>query len=449
MRWFALMMLILALLWIVPVGAQQTIRLTAWTIGPEEASRTRATNLVEAAQRLNKALEEEKAPYRVSVETSFETTNWDTHRRRILLAFQSGKAPDIVQAAHIDVAPWSDAGYIIPLDPYLDKYPSFKDVIPTLWNAVKYKGKIWGVPQDTEARPFYFNKELLGKLGWSAADIAALPRMIREGKFTWQDVLKVGKEAVDRGVVARGYGYWHRPVRGPDFYHFYYNFGGRLQDPRTGQLIFTQAAALEMFRFFDEMAAQGVTRRDLIGTPWPIWHRTITDGRVLFWSAGTWSWAEWATQYVKDRGGYEYLWPRFGFALQPASAPGRKPITLSQPMAYMVWSGSRQKDLAVRLLSFVLTPELDTKHAVGSAHLAVLKSTTKYGPYVKDRFLRQVTYMLNYTTFQPVHPRFGQYDEIFFRALSAVEAGRVRPEEAVRIVADELRATLRDQVIIE
>jgi inositol-phosphate transport system substrate-binding protein len=53
--------------------AQQTVTLQAWTIGPEDASRTRATNLVEAAEELNRILEAQKAPYRVRVETSFDT----------------------------------------------------------------------------------------------------------------------------------------------------------------------------------------------------------------------------------------------------------------------------------------------------------------------------------------------------------------------------------------
>ncbi|WP_253665315.1 extracellular solute-binding protein [Thermus scotoductus] len=134
---------------------QQVVTLRAWTIGPEEASRTRATNLVQAAEELNQALAREGASYRVRVETSFETTSWDNYHRRLLLAFQSGQAPDIIQTTHVDTGVYAEGRYITPLEPYLNRYHTFEGVIPALWKAVTYKGQRWGVPQDTEARPFY------------------------------------------------------------------------------------------------------------------------------------------------------------------------------------------------------------------------------------------------------------------------------------------------------
>lgn len=441
--WFAL-----ALLCVQPAGAHETVVLRAWTIGPEDAAITRATNLEAAADKLNAELAQEGATYRVRVETTFESDSWQAHRRRILLGFESGKVADVIQSAHVDIAPWSDAGYLLALDPYLEQHPQFEDVLPNLWRSVTYRGSVWGVPQDTEARPLYFNKMLLGKLGWSEAEIAALPEKILRGEFTWQDLLRVGKQAVARGVVRKGHAYWHRPVNGADFYHTYYAFGGELQDVETSRLVFSRAAALEMYRFFGRAAEEGVLKPDLIGTSWKDWHRTVTDGRVLFASAGTWTWAQWATEYVDDRGGYDYLWKNWGFALQPAARPGGRPLTLSQPQAYMVWSGTPHKELAVRLLALVTTPELDAAHALGSAHLAVLASTPDRSEYRGDSFAARATSMLDHTTFQPLHPRFGQYAEFFFRGLSAVESGQFSADEAVEIVARELQRALKDDVII-
>ena len=120
---------------------------------------------MEAAEELNRILEAEKAPYRVRVETNFETTNWDNYHRRLLLAFQSGRAPDIVQTTQVDIGAYAEGGYIVPLEEYLGRYRTFQEVVPALWSAVTYRGKRYGVPQDTEARPLCFNKPLLAKLG--------------------------------------------------------------------------------------------------------------------------------------------------------------------------------------------------------------------------------------------------------------------------------------------
>lgn len=288
--------------------AQQVITLRAWTIGPEEASRTRATNLVAAAEDLNRVLEAQKAPLRVRVETSFETTSWDNYHRRLLLAFQSGQAPDIVQTTHVDIGSYAEGGYIVPLDEYLARYPTFQSVVPALWQAVTYKGRRWGVPQDTEARPLYFNKVLLAKLGWSSSQIQDLPQAIREGRFTWQDLIRVGQEAVQKGVVRPGYAYWHRPVNGPDFYQFYYACGGITQSPETGRLVIDRSALQCTYSLLAQLVQSGVTTRNLLGMTWDNWHNAVSSGQVLFASAGTWTWAQWATQYYgKDHGGYEYL----------------------------------------------------------------------------------------------------------------------------------------------
>jgi inositol-phosphate transport system substrate-binding protein len=254
------------------------------------------------------------------------------------------------------------------------------------------------------------------------------------------------REAMEAGVVEEGHGYWHRPVAGPDFYHTYLGFGGRLQDPETGQLIFTQDAALGQFTLYRDMVEAGVMLRDLIGMDWTTeWHPTVTDGRVLFWSAGIWSWAQWAVQFGM---GYDAIWETFGFALQPAAPEIGQPITLSQPLAYMVPADSPNQEIAVRLLSHVVTPELDVR-ALESGHLPILESTRALPEFQEDEFLSQVIYMLDYTTAQAIHPGFGRYDDIFFRSISAVEAGQLTPEEAVELTADELRRALGDQVIIE
>jgi len=148
-------------------AAPQVVHLTAWTIGPDAPSYYRKDNLLTAADALNKQLESEGSATRVTLDATFATGDWGSYKQRFVLAAQSGKAADIVATGHEDIAAWAAAGYVIPLDAYLKKYPEFSEVIPTLWNATKFEGKIYAIPQDVEARPLYYNMPLLAKLGWS------------------------------------------------------------------------------------------------------------------------------------------------------------------------------------------------------------------------------------------------------------------------------------------
>ena len=447
--WAAVAVVAMLALMLPPVQAQQrTIVIKAWTIGPDSPSVTRFNNLQAAAGSLNADLKREGADYQIKVDGFFDTTNWDQYLRRVLLAFQSGDPPDIVQASGALSTTWAAGGFLTPLDAYIPKYKQFGDIVPSLWGAVKYKGKTWGIPQDTEARPLYFNKVLLKKLGWTDQQIADLPKRITTGDFTWEDVTGVAKEARQKNIIEPGKGYYHRPFNGPDFMQWYRSFGGRDYDPPTGKLVFSKAAAQRYYRWLRGGVDAGIIEKDRLNNDWNRFHQPITegDGKVLFWSGGTWNWAEWGLQWVASKGGDAWLFDHFGYAPHPAYAKGGKPITLSNPQAYMVSASSKNRELGVRLLAYTTAPDLDAKHAVGSAHLPVLKRTT--GMF-NNRFLKEVSYLLNYTTFQPPHPELPKWQDSFFRGVSAVESGSATPEQAVDVVASEMQRTLGDQIIIE
>lgn len=426
----------------------QVIKLTAWTIGPDEASYYRRDNLIDAAKRLNQDLEALGSNVRVELEATFDTGDWGDYKQKFILAAQAGNAPDIILSGHEDVAPWSEAGYIIPLDDYIQQYweSTYQDIIPTLWKSVEYKGKKWAVPQDTEARPMYFSKLLLRKWGWTEDQINALPEQVKAGEFTLYDMLELAKKAQDEGIVEEGHGYWPRPRKGGDFYHIYFAFGGEMQDPESGKLVVVEDALRKWLQFhYDTVFTYKTTPEGFIGTDWKIWHETVSAAdKVLFWNGGTWHWAEWQVNYNRTE---DFLWENVGFMLIPAGEPGKKPTTLSHPLVYMVSSSSKHPDLAFRIITLATTPDLNARHAVTSAHLAILQSEINHPAYKANKFLQQVAYMVDYTNFQPNSPHFGEYDRIMWTALSAVMAGDMSVDDAVAFVKDEMQAALGDEVI--
>lgn len=168
-----------------PVTGGEVVNLRAWTIGPDAPSFNRRDNLIDAAAALNAELEADGSNQRVQVEAAFESGGqWADFKQKFTLAAEAGDAPDIILAGHEDMAPWAAAGYVVKLDDYLQKYP-IDDVIDVLWNAMELQGVTYAVPQDTEARPMYYRKDLLAKLGWSQADIDSLPDRVREERGQW------------------------------------------------------------------------------------------------------------------------------------------------------------------------------------------------------------------------------------------------------------------------
>jgi len=374
----------------------------------------RGNNFLLAENDLNADLEAAGDPRRVKVEVIQDNLEWGPFVTEFVLGYGAGESPDIWLTGHEYIGVQAEAGRIIALDELMKEFPGFYNVIDSLWNSTSYKGKIWGIPQDAEARPLYWNKSLLKKLGWSNEEVAALPGKIEKGEFTLYDMLETAKQAVDEGVVEAGHGFWTRPKNGPDFTAFYY-------------------AGQKYYKFFYD-AVQSYGSMKCLGIGWPTWNGTIGNENRLFWVAGTWQWAEWANIYVKDQGGEDYLWKNFGFGLIPAAEKGGKPNSLTHPMAFLVSSQCESPDLAVALIAKVTNYGPNTRHAIASTHLGILKSQTEYKFYKESRLLSEALYMLDYTTFLPNNPYWGTYSTVTYEALAAVVSGDFTPEEAVDFV---------------
>lgn len=431
----------------------RTVTIEVWT---REAgvNHWRADLATEAAADLNAQLKAEGSQVTVEVKPVHDEGDWGGFKKKYSLAADAGEAPLIICSGHEDIATWGQAGYVIPLaDTVGDiqaRAPQFEDIFESLWNSATWRGQIWGVPQDTEARPMYFNKTLLAKMGWSDEKIASLPSDIEAGRFTLDDLLVVAAEAVDKGIVEPGYGYWHRPRKGGDFLQFYKAFGGDIYDVAEDKLIIDQDALVDFYDFQRRTVTSGVTPDKYIGTEWKIWHDVVSNGKALFMNGGTWMWADWAVNYAV--GGEDALFENIGYAYQPSGVRGEKGTTLSHPLVYLVSSesasGSQDQDLAVRLISLMSTTERNTRHAVESGHLGILNSQTEFAPYKESRFLADVTYLLDNNFYLPNHVLYGTWFDIFWDGMVAAEQGEKTPEAAAADAVKLMQLEIEDQLIV-
>lgn len=396
---------------------------------------------------------EEVTDFDVTVVPVNDDSGWGDYKQKFTLAADSGEAPEIVLSGHEDVAVWANAGYIVDFAFCREAHPEYADVIDSLWDSVEWQGSIWGVPQDTEARPMFYNKTKLAELGWSQEEIDSLPQRIQNGEFTLDDLVETAKQAIDAGVVEPGYGYWHRPSQGGDFLQYYHAYGGKLYDAEQDKLVVSPDALEQWYGFQRRVVEEGITPENFIGTDWSIWHDTVSSGQVLFWNGGIWQWADWATNYRADEGGQDYLFDFAGFALQPSGIEGEPGSTLSHPLVYMITneeaSGTTNQEAACAVLAKTTTPEINTLHAVESTHLGILTSQADYEEYASDRLLSEALYMLDHNFYQPNHVMYGPYFDIIWSYMVRAENGEISPAEAAETAVQQLQSELGDFVIVE
>jgi inositol-phosphate transport system substrate-binding protein len=390
---------------------------------------------------------------RVVVQIIQDNTEFGDIMQEFALAFEAGEAPDILLTGHEFIGTESVAGRIISIESMIADFPEFDNMIEKLWDSVTFQGERWGIPQDMEARPIYWDKNLLASVpGWDAARVEALPDEILAGNFTLSDMLDAAEAAVAAGIVAPGMGYWMRPSNGDDFTAVYYAFGGEAIDADTGTLVYDTVAGLKFYEFFE----RGLTDSGSFGFLGAGWgdgyHPAVSGGDVVFWAGGTWQWAEWADQWTGasnlNLGGEAYQFENWGYGLYPTGEAGGSPTTLSHPLSYLISSQTEHPDLALALIAKATTDEANTRHALNSSHLGILTTQESYEPYAANEFLASVSYMVAYAGYLPNNPNWGTFKQVTYDALLGVQSGDFTSQEAVDFVVESLLNELGDEIII-
>lgn len=370
---------------------------------------------------------------------------WDDFKQALTLAAEAGTAPDIVVTGHEDIAPWSQSGLITPIEDFidLDSWP-VNDIYPNLLEIASYGGVLYGLPQDAESRPFFFWIPHMKAIGYSDADIQALPAKVESGEYTLANVLEDAKKMQDAGAVQPGYGFYPRPANGPDYWQFYKSFGGEMED-ESGKLVFDKAAMQKFYQFFVDAVAAGVTRKNHIGTPNDQWFAEVASGKTGIWHGGTWHYA----RYVNQEGLTDFF-GNITFSLIPAGEGGEA-NTLTHPLVYLITKQDNQEEMAVaaELIKIASEPRINTLHAIKSAHLGIAKQQSNISLYSSDRWAREATErLLPHANAMPNNSDFGTYWNAMWGGLESAWTGQKTPEQAVADVETELKSALGDAIII-
>src|SRR6266702_7690989 len=83
------------------------------------------------------------------------------------IALVAGNGPDIVQTAGpAYLTAIANAGQVLALDDFAEKYKWKERFLPALLNTSVYGGKLYALPRDYESMHLFYNKEVFGQNGW-------------------------------------------------------------------------------------------------------------------------------------------------------------------------------------------------------------------------------------------------------------------------------------------
>lgn len=417
----------------------------------EASGMGRLTNIEAAADVMNAQFAAAGVDKTVVVELANSgAKGWDDLALENLKAFAVGQGPDVSVLAHEWVGQYAEAGYAMDMAPQIAAKPwVYADILPILWDSAKAAdGKIYGIPQDAEIRMFFYNKDMLRKIGKDEAFIDGLPAAVEAGEFTLDDLTALSKQVVDAGAAK--YGMLHRPNVGIDYLMVFQSFGVRFVDPETGKLLLPKAEMQAALGWYERNARQGVTPVDNTAMSWDSIQGAFKQEQAFIYHQGVWAvaWqlgegkgATWPT----DAEGY---FNKIGWMPAPAAVKGGAPVNLSHPLLYTVNPKGEHPEVAAELVALATLPYFNNKHALQSYHTAISHAQTAMPDYKDNWVLSAASPMMDRAQFVPNNTEFGSYNKILFNGLQAVETGKMTAAEAVEFIADELDLQFGDKITI-
>lgn len=429
------------------VVSAEEVTVTLWSRA-DRSGPLRAGNIVEAAQVLNRKFEAAGSPTRVRVEL-IETNHagFDADALDLLRAHSVGETPDIAVAAHEWIGAFVEADMIVNLEEHIANHDwYYADMIPILWESVKYKGQRYGIPQDSEIRMFFLNNDKLRAMGKSEEFIASLPEEVNAGRFTMADLCDLAAEAVSSGVAR--YGIVHRPNVGPDFQMAMASFGIDQYNEDEAKLQITESGLLDFYSWLHDCVEKGAIPADNTTWSWDTVHAAFRGEEALSKFHGIWNVGPQLEAFGMSDTDAEAYFDKITWINAPAGEEGGRPANLSHPIVYVI-GNTPNADIAATLVAMASLPVPNTRHAVGTNHTPITHGQVAMPEFIEKGWaLIAGTPLLEYAEFMPNHARIGQYNAIVFQGIQAVETGEMSPEEATRFVIEELEIELGDGVII-
>ncbi|MBN9671855.1 sugar ABC transporter substrate-binding protein [Roseibium aggregatum] len=408
----------------------------------------RPGNIVDAADTLNNMLAAAGSDKVVKVEL-IETNakGFDADALDLLKAHSVGDTPDIIVAAHEWIGAFAQAGLAANLDGHIEANPNlYGDVIPALWESVKFKGGRYGIPQDSEVRMFFLNNDMLRKAGKSDEFIAGLSEAVNAGEFTMDDLCDLAAEVKNSG--ASELGIVHRPNVGPDFQMAMASFGIDMYNDEEARLQITKSGLKDYYTWLKSCVDKGALPADMTTYSWDSVHAAFRGEKAFSKFHGIWNLGAQLEAFGIDPLDGDAYFNKITWINAPAGKKGGTPKNLSHPIVYVV-ADTPNKDLAAMLVALATQHVPNTKHAVGTNHTPVNYGQAAMPDFVtKGWGLVAGVPLLEYAEFMPNHPKIGQYNAITFQGVQAVETGEMTPDEAVEMVIEELETELGEDVII-
>jgi multiple sugar transport system substrate-binding protein len=340
------------------------------------------------------------------IEISLTDLTWADGHEKLVVAFSSNTAPDVLELGSDWVPEFSSGGVLLDVTDFAEKIkPGY-----LMWDPVIYQEKIYGFPWILDTRVIFYNRDLMHRVG---LDPEKPPQ-------TW-DALLDYCETIN-GLKPQAYGFGansferHRLYK--KFLPFFWSNGAKILSEDEKVCLINSKEGKEALRFYKELTEQGVidTQRML--------DEQFKNNKIGFLLSGGW--------LLHDiRKNHPEL--NFGLCLVPRPEKDKGKNASFAGGEYLVVNKKTQHPQeAIKLIQFLIKKEncLQLCKKIGSASPSATDAI-KDPYYQEDPNLLLFQLQLQKAISPPAHPKWVYMEEIIEKAVEEVMYDKTSPEEAL------------------
>lgn len=355
----------------------------------------------------------------------------DYYTKLQLMMRSPNTAPDIVYEDTFLINSDITAGYLRPLDDYIKDWPDWNQFEETAKGAAKAQdGKTYGIPDGTDTRALWFNKQIFAKAGLPAD---WQPK-------TWDEVLTAARtiKAKVPGVIPLNV-YSGKPMGEASamqgFEMLLYGTKDTLYNYDQQKWVVGSQGFKDSLNFIKTIFSEGLAPQpkqsldpnlgSKVGTEW------LPNNKLGMALDGSWLYNNWMKTGAKP-------WPQWTEVLGQAAMPtqngeGKGKVSLSGGWTWAIPAKAKNPDAAWKFIQTLQTQKNATKYATNGAQIAVRKDVAADPGYKSSAKSTQFfTDLVQVTVYRPALPEYPKVSNEIITAMEAVMTGQSSVEEAAK-----------------
>jgi len=355
----------------------------------------------------------------------------DYYTKIQLMMRSPNTAPDIVYEDTFLINSDITAGYLKPLDDYIKGWSDWGQFEETAKGAAKGQdGKTYGIPDGTDTRALWYNKQIFAKAGLPAD---WQPK-------TWDDVLSAARTVKQKvpGVIPFNM-YSGKPMGEASamqgFEMLLYGTKDTLYNYDQKKWVVGSQGFKDSLNFVKTVFSEGLapSPKDALNPNMgsKVGTELLPGGKLAIDLDGSWVYNNWLNTGPKP-------WPQWSEVLGQTAMPtqdggGKGKVSLSGGWTWAIPAKAKSPDAAWDFIKTLQTQKNAAKYATNGAQIAVRKDVASDAAYKSSAKSTQFfTDLVSVTVYRPALPEYPKVSNEIITAMESVMTGQSSPDEAAK-----------------